>query len=584
MAIFVHSEKDGACLSATNNHLWSHRSWLSFTTSTPAANGGNIRVRDYTLQAGVGGPSACDHAQIMAIGTAAHETGHAFGLPDLYSSIGEGIGEWGLMGSGNYRLPSTPAYMSAWSRLQLGWVTPVMLGADTTVTLLPVETGDTVVVIPVPSTSEYFLIENRQRLGSDIGLHGPGLAIWHVDSTLIRQRWSSNNVNEFLPYGLALEQADGSNHLQLTSGGNRGDAGDPFPGSSDRVRWSYNTTPSSARNDGTQTWITIDSITQVAVDGPVRFRLQFGVPTFITTSVPGPSFTLDEMPYTSFTAPLVAGQQYALSMDSLQESGGTRWLWASWSNGQARSHTFTSAAGGDTIQANVTTQHRLQVSVTGSGSVTPSVEGDLVAGAFYDAGVTVTLTAVPQDGHVFDRWLLPLGAFDVASVRPVTMSTPVSLGAVFLPALSAQDVTRDRTIGTPFLDSLVVSGGNDTYTFAVVSGSLPEGVTLQGGGRIGGTPSAPGTTSATISITSGSQSLTRTVSYVVSIPAMDLDAVVASVLGGPTLEIEQRNALDMLGNQNGRVDVGDFLAWVQATGATPTATQMAAIQRAGGAR
>ena len=42
----------------------------------------------------------------MPIGTMAHETGHAFGLPDLYdtdlrsASVTQGIGEWGIMGSG----------------------------------------------------------------------------------------------------------------------------------------------------------------------------------------------------------------------------------------------------------------------------------------------------------------------------------------------------------------------------------------------------------------------------------------------------------------------------------------------------
>jgi len=35
--------------------------------------------------------------------------------------------------------------------------------------------------------------------------------------------------------------------------------------------------------------------------------------------------------------------------------------------------------------------------------------------------------------------------------------------------------------------------------------------------------------------------------------------------------------LDQLGNNNGRFDVGDFLAWVQATGAPLTASQRALV-------
>jgi hypothetical protein len=50
--------------------------------------------------------------------------------------------------------------------------------------------------------------------------------------------------------------------------------------------------------------------------------------------------------------------------------------------------------------------------------------------------------------------------------------------------------------------------------------------------------------------------------------------VVAQLLNGTSpLTQTDLSALDALGNNNGRFDVGDFLAWVQATGALPTPTQ-----------
>ena len=54
-----------------------------------------VRVRDYILQSGLGGKTACDSTQLMAIGTLAHEFGHGLGLPDLYDTSGdtEGIGQ-----------------------------------------------------------------------------------------------------------------------------------------------------------------------------------------------------------------------------------------------------------------------------------------------------------------------------------------------------------------------------------------------------------------------------------------------------------------------------------------------------------
>src|SRR5207249_3364289 len=93
--------------------------------------GVRIRVSYYILQSGVGGSTGCDSTQIMPIGTVAHETGHGFGLPDLYDTVDstEGIGEWGLMGSGNYTSPLSPSRMDAWSLSQLGWVTVRPLGA-----------------------------------------------------------------------------------------------------------------------------------------------------------------------------------------------------------------------------------------------------------------------------------------------------------------------------------------------------------------------------------------------------------------------------------------------------------------------
>src|SRR6185436_11558433 len=112
--------------------------------------GSHIFVFDYTLQAGVGGTTACDIAQIMAIGTIAHETGHGLGLPDFYDTDpsdqddSEGIGNWGLMGSGNYTKPMSPSYMEGFSRLQLGWVTVRNLTAAGTYSLGPYTVSDTI--------------------------------------------------------------------------------------------------------------------------------------------------------------------------------------------------------------------------------------------------------------------------------------------------------------------------------------------------------------------------------------------------------------------------------------------------------
>ncbi|MGH9893938.1 MAG: immune inhibitor A domain-containing protein, partial [bacterium] len=132
---FLQPERDGACPDSPN--IWAHRfvirAWnrgSPYVTRTPWTGhpGQFLKVDDYIIQSAVGGSSACDASAMMPIGTVAHETGHVFGLPDLYDTglnsgeTTQGIGEWGLMGSGGYARPHSPARFEAWSLFELGWV------------------------------------------------------------------------------------------------------------------------------------------------------------------------------------------------------------------------------------------------------------------------------------------------------------------------------------------------------------------------------------------------------------------------------------------------------------------------------
>lgn len=87
------------------------------------------------------------------------------------------------------------------------------------------------------NSDEYFLAENRQKSGFDTFLPGSGLFIWHIDDSLFGTNQQSNEAHK----GVDLEEADGQNHLDNKT--NKGDAGDPFPGSSSNVRFDDFTTP-----------------------------------------------------------------------------------------------------------------------------------------------------------------------------------------------------------------------------------------------------------------------------------------------------------------------------------------------------
>ncbi|MBN0045851.1 immune inhibitor A [Streptomyces actuosus] len=111
--------------------IWAHR-WYAFGTDAgstgPDANklGGTqigdsgIWVGDYTIQPENGG-----------LGVYAHEYGHDLGLPDEYDTSGggeNGTGFWTLMSSGSWlgtgkeSIGDLPGDMSAWDKLQLGWL------------------------------------------------------------------------------------------------------------------------------------------------------------------------------------------------------------------------------------------------------------------------------------------------------------------------------------------------------------------------------------------------------------------------------------------------------------------------------
>ncbi|MFJ6132688.1 immune inhibitor A domain-containing protein [Janibacter terrae] len=110
--------------------IWSHR-WYAFSNNLGKAGpeqnklGGvplgdsGIWIGDYTTEPENGG-----------LGVFTHEFGHDLGLPDLYDTAGgdNGTGFWTLMsggswlGDGTEDIGSSPGYMGAWEKLQLGWL------------------------------------------------------------------------------------------------------------------------------------------------------------------------------------------------------------------------------------------------------------------------------------------------------------------------------------------------------------------------------------------------------------------------------------------------------------------------------
>jgi len=238
-----------------------------------------------------------------AIGVYCHEFGHVLGLPDLYDTDGssEGIGEWCLMGSGGwcYRpgdpAGTCPAHMCAWSKMKLNWAS--VNNVDRTLeeeTIMPVESTGIVYRLWTrgEDSPEFFLLENRQRIGFDAGLTRrqmeynlpapEGLLILHIDDNVENNKEDAHrkvDVEEASPVftdGEPFEQLDSVRVRPADTNlynPNRGDNGDLWPGFSqvsddstdwsgdrDRDEFSYFTTPTSIGYSGEPSLVSVRNV------------------------------------------------------------------------------------------------------------------------------------------------------------------------------------------------------------------------------------------------------------------------------------------------------------------------------------
>jgi M6 family metalloprotease-like protein len=236
---FIHSGYGAEATGAPANSIWSEKwnltaDWVSADNN---ANGVKVKVNNFHTEPALWGTSGTG---ILHIGVICHETGHFFGLPDLYDTdySSQGIGSWCLMANswGFDNTQQHPPHFSAWCKIFLGWVSPTFLSNPGTYSVTQAETTKSVYRINrgfIPN--EYLLIENRQAVGVENDIPQGGLAIWHIDES------KANNDTEGFPgqagwpgngnhFKIALLQADGKYDLEKTSGNNntRGDGGDVY--------------------------------------------------------------------------------------------------------------------------------------------------------------------------------------------------------------------------------------------------------------------------------------------------------------------------------------------------------------------
>ncbi len=152
---------------------------------------------------------------VDGIGTFAHEFGHCLGLPDMYDTGGNdnyGMGNWDIMCLGCYNNDGyTPVGYSAYEKVFMGWLQYINPEPNTYYTLpiwnqIGKDTDKAVCIRSDMNRNEYFILENRQRVGWDRYLPGQGIMITHI--TYSASHWTNNKPNNEKTQLITLMPAD----------------------------------------------------------------------------------------------------------------------------------------------------------------------------------------------------------------------------------------------------------------------------------------------------------------------------------------------------------------------------------------
>lgn len=279
--VFVFYAGTGEATSGNANDVWPH--------SYDVRNVGTYRFDGVTL-----GNYACTNEWIAydgnprpdGIGTFCHEFSHVMGLPDLYCTNDYlspfTPGDWTILDNGPYMNDGrTPPHYSAFERLSMGWIEPRFITERGNYELKPLGSDNECYVIATASDNEFFVLENRQKVGQDRYLPGHGMLIWHID--YLASAWRNNTVNNTNNASAAEHQrvdlVEANNQSRATTSSLTGRPGNPFPGTRKRTEFSTETEPAFVNWRGQDVGYPLTDIAESA-DGLITFKVLGGY-TFI---------------------------------------------------------------------------------------------------------------------------------------------------------------------------------------------------------------------------------------------------------------------------------------------------------------
>lgn len=212
----------------------------------------------------------------------------------------------------------------------------------------------------------------------------------------------------------------------------------------------------------------------------------------------------------------------------------------------------------------------VEVQISGDGWVRsqgPGLECSESCNELFPTPGTLSLEAVPAEGAVFGGWG---GACSGLGACQVTLGSSGPVLAEFVEPLEIPSQARrpSATVGASYNDQLAASGGSGAYAWSLTGGSFPSGLSLDSSlGAVKGIPEEAGEFEFQVSVSS--LALTATASLLLTVEAPDLQrqkVIEALLIGGPALNWDQRRYLDIVGNRNGRFDLGDVVIFLGRNG------------------
>ena len=138
------------------------------------------------------------------------------------------------------------------------------------------------------------------------------------------------------------------------------------------------------------------------------------------------------------------GSTHTIATTTQSGGSGTQYVWNTWSDAGAVSHTVSPSAA-TAYTANFTTQYLLSTSVTGNGAITAD---PVSASGYYDSGTSVQLTAAAAGNDTFANWSGDLSGS--ANPQSVILSAPRTVTANFqLPAGSSTSFLTGSALNSP---------------------------------------------------------------------------------------------------------------------------------------